>query len=83
MIKFDDHPNDVTDIVRYAVLFTFRDTVKARWMEWNGKVKELQIEEKEKELIYYKKKVVETEKEINELKKNYERTYFRTKNQTL
>lgn len=33
-----------------------RDTVKARWLEWNGKVKEIQIKEKEKEFAYYKKK---------------------------
>ena len=68
VIKFDDHPNDIGSIERYAVLYTFRDSVKARWMEWNGKVKDMQIEEKEKELAYYKEKVVETEKEINELK---------------
>lgn len=68
VIKFDDHPNDIESIERYAILFTFRDTTKARWMEWNGKVKELQIKEKEKELAYYKEKVISTEKEIEELK---------------
>lgn len=68
VIKFDEHPNDVVSIERYAVLYTFRDTVKARWLEWNGKVKEIQIKEKEKELTYYKKKVISTEKEIEELK---------------
>jgi hypothetical protein len=68
VIKFDDHPNDITSIVRYAVLSTFRDTTKARWMEWNGKVKELQIKEKEKELAYHKEKVGKIEKEILELK---------------
>lgn len=68
MIKFDEHPNDIESIERYGILYTFRDTVKARWLEWNGKVKELQIKEKEKELAYYKKKVSDTEKEINELK---------------
>lgn len=68
-ISFDEHPDDVTYIERYTVLPTFRDTTKARWMEWNGKVKELQISEKEKELNYYKKKVDETEKEIEELKR--------------
>lgn len=67
-ISFDEHPDDVTYIERYTVLPTFRNTTKARWMEWNGKVKELQISEKEKELKYYKKKVDETEKEIKELK---------------
>ena len=67
-ISFDDHPDDIEYIERYTVLSTFRDTTKARWMEWNGKVKELQISEKEKELKYYKKKVDETEKEIEKLK---------------
>ena len=68
-ISFDEHPDNVPCISRYTVLPTFRNTTKARWMEWNGKVKEMQISEKEKELNYYKKKVGETEKEIEELKK--------------
>ena len=68
VIKFDEHPNDIESIERYGVLYTFRDVVKARWLEWNGKVKELQIRDKEKELAYYKEKVVETEKEIKKLK---------------
>ena len=68
VINFDEHPNDVESIERYANLVTFRDSVKAKWLEWNGKVKERQIEEKEKELAYYKEKVVKTEKEIQELK---------------
>lgn len=68
VIKFDEHPNDVESIERYGVLYTFKDTVKAKWLEWNGKVKELQIKEKEKELAYYKDKVGEIEKEILELK---------------
>ena len=68
VIKFDNHPNYIESIEKYAVLYTFRDTTKAKWMEWNGKVKELQISDKEKELAYYKKKVSDTEKEIKELK---------------
>jgi hypothetical protein len=68
VIKFDDHPNDIKSIERYANLTTFRDSVKAKWLEWNGRVKERQIEEKEKELAYYKEKVSNTEKEIQELK---------------
>lgn len=68
IIKFDDHPNDVESIERYGILYTFRDSVKAKWLEWNGKVKELQIKEKEKELAYHKKKTAEIEKEILELK---------------
>ena len=68
-IIFDEHPDDIVSIERYIMLSTFRDTTKARWMEWNGKVKALQISEKEEELNYYKKKVDETEKEIEELKR--------------
>ena len=68
IIKFDEHPDDIESIERYGVLHTFRDSVKARWLEWNGKVKDMQIAEKEKELSYYKRKVAETEKEIAELK---------------
>lgn len=68
VIKFDDHPNDVESIERYAVLYTFRDIVKANWLEWNGKVKERQIEEKEEELAYHKKRINEIEKTILELK---------------
>lgn len=67
-ISFDEHPDDISYIERYAILTTFRETTKARWMEWNGKVKELQISEKEKELNYYKNMVDKTEKEIKELK---------------
>ena len=68
-ISFHGHPEGISDITRCAVLLTFRDSVKARWMEWNGKIKDLQISEKEKELAYYKKRVSETEREIEELKK--------------
>ena len=67
-IIFDEHPNDIESIDRYAMLPTFRDSVKARWLEWNGKVKERQIEEKEKELVYHKHKISEIEKAILDLK---------------
>lgn len=67
-ITFYDHPDGIESIQRFAVLSTFRDYVKARWAEWNGKVKELQIAEKEEELEYYKKRVSDAEKEIKELK---------------
>ena len=81
VIKFDDHPNDVESIERYANLVTFRDSVKAKWLEWNGRVKERQIEEKEKELAYYKNNVDKIEKEILELKKhNHE---YRRKSKSL
>lgn len=32
-IIFDEHPNDIVSIQRYANLATFRDTVKAKWLE--------------------------------------------------
>jgi len=48
-ISFDEHPDDVNYIERYAVPSTFRDTTKARWMEWNGKVEDLHTSKKEKE----------------------------------
>ena len=67
VIKFDEHPNDIESIQRYAVLYSFRNSVKASWMEWSGKIKELQIMNKEKELAYYKQKVSDIEKEIKEL----------------
>lgn len=67
VIKFDEHPNDVKSIERFGVLYTFRDVAKARWLQWNGKVKELQIKEKEKELAYHKKEVSKLEKEILDL----------------
>lgn len=68
-ISFVDHPDDIEYIERYTVLSTFRDTTKAQWMTWNGKLKEMQISEKEKTLNYYKKKVDEIEKEIEEVKR--------------
>ena len=68
VIKFDDHPNDVKSIEKYAFLYTFRDVVKAKWLEWNGKVKEVQIKEKEEELAYHKERVDKIEKELLELK---------------
>lgn len=67
-IYFENHPDKADYIERYANLSTFRDEVKARWLEWNGMVKEKQIAEKEEELEYYKRKFEETEKELEELK---------------
>jgi len=67
-IVFDDHPNGVESINRTAALHTFRYIAKANWLVWNGKVKEIQIQDKEKELAYHKEKVNELEKELLELK---------------
>ena len=69
LIEFDEHPDDIPYIERYAFLSTFRNAVKARWLEWKGDIKKLQIKEKEEELLYYKNKIIEIEKNIEELKK--------------
>ena len=68
-IYFEDHPDEVEYIERYVVLSTFKDSTKARWFEWNGMMKEKQIAEKELEVEYFKKKLEETEKELEELKR--------------
>ena len=52
------------------VLSTFRDTTKAKWLEWNGKVKESQILAKEQEIEYFKRQLEKTEKELDFLKNN-------------
>ena len=69
-ICFEDHPDGVGYIERSAYLSTFRDTTKAKWLEWNGKVKEKQIAEKEEELNYHKERIETIEKELEELKRN-------------
>lgn len=68
-IYFEDHRNGVEYIERDTVLSTFRDTTKARWFEWNGKVKERQILEKEQEIEYFKERLEKTEKELEKLKR--------------
>jgi hypothetical protein len=68
-IYFEDHPDGLNYIERYVVLSTFKDTTKARWLEWNGKVKDKQIAEKEQDLKYYKEQLEKTEKELEELKR--------------
>lgn len=69
-ICFKGHPEGVEYIDRDTYLSTFKDSVKARWLEWNGMVKEKQIAEKEEQLEYYKEQVEKTEKELEELKRN-------------
>jgi hypothetical protein len=61
-ITFYDHPDGVTSIERFCNLSTFRDSVNASWLKWNGRIKELRIEELRKDLEYFKRKVIETEK---------------------
>ena len=68
-IYFEDHPDEIEYINRYAILSTFRHETKARWLEWNGNVKERQILIKEQEVECLKKHLEKTEKELEELKK--------------
>lgn len=69
-ICFEGHPEGVKYIDRDTYLSTFKDSAKARWLEWNGNVKEKQIAEKEEQLEYYKEQLEKTEKELEELKRN-------------
>lgn len=69
-IYFEDHPDDIEYINRYAILSTFRHETKARWLEWNGKLKERQISSKEREVQYLKEQLEKVEKELKELKEN-------------
>ena len=68
-IYFEDHPDSIEYIERYANLSTFRHAAKAQWLEWKGNVKEKQILEKEQQLEYYKEQLEKTEKELEELKR--------------
>ena len=63
-ISFDDHPDNILEIERFAVLNKFREIAETKWIMWNGRVNELQIEEKKRELLYYKEKLAEIEKEL-------------------
>ena len=69
-ICFEDHPNNVEYIEKYTFLPTFRDSTKAKWLRWDGKIKEKQILIKEQEVEYLKKQLEKTEKELEELKRN-------------
>lgn len=69
-IYFEDHPNEIEYINRYAVLSTFRHATEARWLEWNGKLKDRQIAEKEHEVQYLKEQLETAEKELEQLKNN-------------
>mgnify|MGYP007012505906 CR=1 FL=1 len=66
-IIFEDHPNEVESITRFCVLPTFRDAVKTNWLRWNGRVKEMKLEELNKQLESYKNMVGETEEKIRVL----------------
>lgn len=63
-IYFDEHPDDVESIERYAPLYYFRETTKANWLKWNGKIKVLQRLEIKKEIQFHKKRIAELESEL-------------------
>ena len=68
-ISFYVHPDEVEFIRRNVILRTFRDTVKVNWKKWKGEWKELLIKEKEDAIEYYKKRIDEVNKELENLKK--------------
>ena len=63
-IDFDEHPDGIESIERYAPLYYFRETTKANWLKWNGKIKELQRLEIEKEIQFHKRRIAELESEL-------------------
>lgn len=70
-ITFHNHPDEVTDIVRFCVLPTFRDSTNANWLKWDGKIKEMRIEELHEDLEYFKRKVTEIEELLKMKEENY------------
>lgn len=66
-IIFEDHPYEIEAITRFCVLSTFRESTKVKWMQWNGRVKEMKLEQLNKELESYKDMVTKTEAKIKEL----------------
>lgn len=63
-IDFDEHPDGIESIERYVPLYFFRETTKANWLKWNGKIKDLQRLEIEKEIHFHKKRIAELESEL-------------------
>lgn len=71
-ISFYDHPNEVESIKRNIILRTFRDAVKVNWKKWKGEWKDLLIKEKEEAIEYYKKRIDEVNKELENIKDTIE-----------
>ena len=63
-IIFDEHPDGIESIERYAPLYFFRETTKVNWLKWNGKVQDLRRLEIEKEIQFHKRRIAELESEI-------------------
>lgn len=71
-ISFYDHPNEVEFIKRNIILRTFRDAVNVNWKKWKGEWKDLLIKEKEEAIEYYKKRIDEVNKELENIKDTIE-----------
>lgn len=63
-IIFDEHPDGIESIERYAPLYFFRERANANWLKWNGRIQELQRLEIEKEIQFHKKRIAELESEL-------------------
>ena len=63
-IVFDEHPDGIESIERYAPLCYFRETAKYKWSNWNGRIQELQRLKIEEEIQFYKKRIEELESEL-------------------
>lgn len=63
-IVFDEHPDGIESIERYAPLYYFRETAKYKWLNWSGKIKELRRLNIEKEIQFHKKRIAELEIEL-------------------
>lgn len=72
-ITFDEHPDEVTNIVRFCDLLTFRDSVNESYLKWNGKIKEIRIENLNNDLKFYKRKVAETEELLKMEEENHDK----------
>ena len=63
-IVFDEHPDGIESIERYAPLYYFRETAKYKWSNWSGKIKELRRLNIEKEIQFHKRRIAELESEL-------------------
>lgn len=63
-IDFDEHPDGIEYIERYVPLYYFRETAKASWLKWNGRIQELQRLKIEEEIRFHKRRIAELESEL-------------------
>ena len=69
-IKIDT--DSLSYIDRYCIISTFRNTVKARYLQFNDEIKKKKLDELYENLEYYERIVKETKEKINKLM--YEKT---------